>query len=90
MASPTRLIGRLSGNLVPVIETVKALHVMVASVMADQTALRQTVSEDPELAKRYEEHLAKAISIAKPLIAEAIESYNAMIEGLEEPHGWKC
>lgn len=72
-------------QFVAVIEAVKALHVMVASVMADLAALRRTVLEDPELAELYAEHLRSATDTARPLLAEALECYQTMISTEGEP-----
>ena len=72
-------------QFVAVMEAVKALHVMVASVMADLAALRRTVLEDPELAELYAEHLRDATDTTRPLLAEALECYQTMIPTGGEP-----
>lgn len=72
-------------QFVALIETVKALHVMVASVMADLTALRRTVLEDPEFAELYGQHLRDTTRTTRPLLAEAMECYEKMISGEGEP-----
>jgi hypothetical protein len=62
------------------IETVKALHALVATVMADQAALRRTIVEDPSFALSYETHLKAATDTARPLLLEALESYDALLD----------
>jgi len=71
-------------KFVALMETLKALHVMVASVMADLTALRRTVLEDPEFADLYAEHLRDATDTTRPLLAEAMECYEKMISDERE------
>jgi hypothetical protein len=63
------------------IETIKALHALVATVMADQAALRRTVLEDASFAINYEMHLKAAAESARPLLLEALESYDALLDG---------
>jgi len=69
------------------IEAVKALHVVLASVMTDLAALRRTVLEDPESAQRYSRHLREASQTIRPLVAEAIEHYDEMISVAQENNG---
>ena len=66
------------------IETIKALHALVATVMADQAALRRTVLEDASFAISYEMHLKAAADSARPLLVEALESYDALLNGAEQ------
>jgi hypothetical protein len=63
------------------IETIKALHALVATVMADQAALRRTILEDASFAMSYEMHLKAAADSARPLLLEALESYDALMNG---------
>jgi hypothetical protein len=67
-------------TMLTLIETIKALHALVATVMADQAALRRTVLEDPSFALSYDVHLKAATETARPLLAEALESYDALME----------
>jgi len=61
------------------IEAIKALHVVLASVMSDLAALRRTVLDDPTFAGLYEKNLRAASRTARPLLAEAIAHYDEMI-----------
>ena len=70
------------------IEAVKALHVMVAAVMADVAALRRTVLEDPTFALAYDAHLKAATRTVRPLLTEALESYDALIENFGTLDEW--
>jgi hypothetical protein len=64
------------------IESVKALHALVATVMADQAAMRRAIQDDPAFANSYEMYLKSAAEMAKPLLAEALESYDVLLEGV--------
>jgi hypothetical protein len=70
------------------IEAVKAIHVVLASVMTDLAALRRTVLDDPDFADSYVRNLREAARASKPLVAEAIAHYDAMI-ALEEESGFR-
>ena len=70
------------------IEAVKAIHVVLASVMVDLAALRRTVLEDPEFAEQYARHLREASQTTRPLVAEAIEHYDEMISLEQEDNGF--
>jgi hypothetical protein len=68
------------------IEAVKALHVMVASLMADMAALRRTVQADPDFAELYAVHLAETTRTARPLLTEALACYDEMLAMEQLPH----
>lgn len=63
-----------------VMESLKALQVMVVSVMADITAVRRTLLIDPVLIREYENQLKSANATARPLLDEAMKSYDAKLE----------
>jgi hypothetical protein len=86
MATPSPSLRDKSVPVNPVasaIEAVKAIHVVLASVMTDLAALRRTVLEEPDFAEAYAKHLREAAKASKPLVAEAIAHYDEMI-GLEQ------
>lgn len=70
------------------IEAVKAVHVVLASVMTDLAALRRSVLEDPEFTQLYAKHLAAASRAARPLLAEALKHYDEMISLQQESNGF--
>jgi hypothetical protein len=83
MATPGRPAekqGRSRAVAIVVMESLKALHVMVVSVMADLTAVRRTLLSDPALLREYENQLNSAHATAKPLLDEAMKSYDARLE----------
>ena len=86
MATPSPSLRENSVSCSPyasAIEAVKALHVVLASVMMDLAALRRTVLDDPSFAELYEKNLREASKTTRPLVNEAIAHYDAMI-ALEE------
>ena len=82
MATPSPSLRENSiscSQFVAAIEAVKALHVVLASVMTDLAALRRTVLDDPSFAILYEKNLREASKTTRPLVAEAIAHYDDMI-----------
>ncbi len=70
------------------VHTIKALHAIVVSLMADQAALRRTMLEDPAFALSYQVHLKAATITAKPLLTEALDSYDALLEDVSLFDDW--
>lgn len=70
------------------IQTIKALHTIVVSLMADQSALRRALLEDPAMALSYQVHLKDATVTARPLLAEALDSYDALLEDVALVDDW--
>jgi hypothetical protein len=85
--SPSLMEKSVSGRqFAAAIEAIKAVHVILASVMTDLAALRRAVLEDADFAESYAKHLREATDTARPLVAEAIEHYDEMIS-LEQENG---
>lgn len=72
---------RSSDEFASAIQAMKALHVMLVSVMTELAALRRTMLDTPELRELYEQNLREATSTARPILAEAMECYETMISG---------
>lgn len=70
-ASPEALLGGL-----------KALHATVGRVMADVAAIRNTVLEDPEDMAVYRANLRLAVAMATPMMDEALNCYDDLLEDL--------
>jgi hypothetical protein len=68
------------GERIVLTESIKALHVMVVSVMADITAVRRTLLVNADQFQEYESQLKLANEIAKPLLDEAIKSYDMQLK----------
>jgi len=78
-------------QFVSAMQAVKALHTLMVSIMADLSALRRTVLINPELQEIYRQRLEDASAIARPILAEAMECYEAMISDAEVENGTgKC
>ncbi len=59
---------------------VKSLHGSVGAVMADVAAMRTTLFEDPEEIALYKANLKMAVATAKPMVEEAMRSYDEMLD----------
>jgi len=68
---------------------VKSLHAAISGVMADMAALRKTILEGPEDIAHYQVNLRIAMDTAKPLVDEAMRSYDEMIQVLSSPERWQ-
>lgn len=73
--------------LVTTVQQVKTLHATVGAVMADVAALRRTVLQDPKEMLEYRNNLLSAIETARPLVDEAMQSYDEMIRQIDECEG---
>lgn len=77
----------LQGYLLLTIKQVKSVHAVLSALMADVAAVRRTLLQDPAEMAEYRNNLRSTLEIAKPLVDEAMQSYDAMIRrigGLEE------
>lgn len=68
---------------------VKSLHASVGAVMADVAAIRNTVFEDPEDIALYRTNLRLAVATAKPMVEEALRSYDDLIEEISDSQQYK-
>lgn len=73
--------------LVTTVQQVKTLHAAVGAMMADVAALRRTVLQEPKEMLDYRNNLVTTIETARPLVDEAMQSYDAMIRQIEESEG---
>ena len=67
---------------------VKTLHAALTGLMTDMAALRRTILEEPEDLAQYQANLRIAVETAKPLVDEAMRSYDEMIQVLSSPERW--
>ena len=77
----------LQGYLLLTIKQVKSLHAVLSALMADVAAVRRTLLQNPAEIADYKNNLRSTLEIAKPLVDEAMQSYDDMIRqmgGLEE------
>jgi hypothetical protein len=58
----------------------KSLQASAGAVMADVAAIRNTVFDEPKEISLYRTNLRLAVSTAKPLVDEAMRSYDDLME----------
>lgn len=62
----------------------KAFHLTISSVMIDVAAIRRTILNTPKLNSQYKRNLAQISQNSRPLIEEAVRSYDGLIESMGE------
>ncbi len=70
----------LLASLEALLGCVKSLHATVGAVMADVAAIRNTVFDDPEDFAVYRSNLRIATATAKPMVDEAMSSYDDLLQ----------
>ena len=78
----------LRPHLEQILSCVKSLHVTLSAVMADVAAIRKTMFEDPEKIEIYRNHLKQTIATAKPLVDEAMLSYDFLMQEISDSSQW--
>lgn len=68
---------------------VKSLHASVGAVMADVAAMRSTLLEDPDEIALYRTNLKMAVATAKPMVEEAMRSYDDLMEEIVSSQQYK-
>jgi hypothetical protein len=79
----------LRPHLEAILGCVKSLHTTLSAVMADVAAIRKTVFEDPESIELYRNHLKTTIAITKPMVEEAMLSYDSLMLEIIESQRWE-
>jgi len=80
--------GDLRPHLEKILSCVKSLHVTLSAVMADVAAIRKTMFEDPEKIDTYRNHLKQTIATTKPLVDEAMLSYDFLMQEISDSQQW--
>ncbi len=75
--------------LLSTVKQVRALHATLSALMADVAALRRTLLRDPGDLAHYKSNLRSAIETAKPIVDEAMQCYDDMIQQIEESEAWR-
>ncbi len=78
----------LRPHLEQILSCVKSLHVTLSAVMADVAAIRRTMFEDPEKIVTYRNHLKQTIATTKPLVDEAMLSYDFLMQEISDSQQW--
>src|SRR5271166_2635739 len=63
---------------------VKSLHASVGAVMADVAAIRNTIFEYDDEIALYRTNLRFAVATAKPLVDEAMHSYDELMQEIAD------
>jgi len=74
----------LLASLEALLGCLKSVHATVGAVMADVAAIRNTVFDDPEDMAVYRANLRMAMATAKPLVDEALNSYDDLLQEIIE------
>lgn len=75
--------------LLSTVKQVRALHATLSALMTDVAAIRRTFLHGRGEMVQYKENLRLAIETAKPLVDEAMQSYDDMIRQIQESEGWR-
>lgn len=75
--------------LLSTVKQVRALHATLTALMTDVAAIRRTLLHGPRDLVQYRSNLQSAIETAKPLVEEAMQSYDEMIRQIEESESWR-
>jgi hypothetical protein len=75
--------------LLSTVKQVRALHATLSALMTDVAAIRRTLLESRGDMVHYKDHLRSAIETAKPIVDEAMHSYDEMIRRIQESEGWR-
>jgi len=68
---------------------VKSLHANVGAVMADVAAIRNTVFDDPKEIALYRANLRLAVTTTKPMVDEAVRSYDDLMQEFADSQQWE-
>ena len=79
----------LLGYLEAILGCVKSLHAGLGAVMADLAAIRATVFDDPEELDTYRSNLKLAVVKARPMVDEALRSYDDLLEEITGADHWQ-
>ena len=68
---------------------VKSLHAGLGAVMADVAAIRDTVFESRDEMAMCRANLRQAVTTAKPMVDEALRSYDDLMEEITGSQRWE-
>lgn len=79
----------LLAYLEAILGCVKSLHVGLGAVMADVAAIRNTVFDAPGELETYKSNLKLAAATAKPMVDQALRSYDDLLDEILDSQGWQ-
>ena len=83
-ALETREVQNLHHVLLSTVQQMKTLHAALGALMADVAAIRRTVLQGGDDVTQYKNNLMSTMETARPLVDEAMQSYEEMIRQIEE------
>ena len=75
--------------LLSTVKQVRALHAALSALMTDVAAIRRTLLHGSGDLVQYKNNLRSAIETARPIVDEAMQSYDEMIRQIEDSEGWR-
>jgi len=75
--------------LLSTVKQVRALHATLSALMTDVAAIRRTFLQGRGEMAHYKDNLRLAIETAKPIVDEAMQSYDEMIRQIQESGAWR-
>jgi broad specificity phosphatase PhoE len=88
-ALQTEEVQNLQNFLLRTVRYVKSVHAALTAVMTDVAAIRRTLLDEPGSVVDYRSNLRAAIETAKPLVDEAMQSYDEMIRQIQSLEEWR-
>ncbi|HEX4543374.1 MAG TPA: hypothetical protein VH114_09405 [Candidatus Acidoferrum sp.] len=88
-ALQTQEVQNLQNFLLSTVRHVKSLHATLTAVMTDVAALRRTLLDESANVVGYKSNLRAAIETARPLVDEAMQSYDEMIRQIQSLEEWR-
>ncbi len=79
----------LLAHLEAILGTVKSLHTSLGAVLADVAAIRSAVFDDAEELALYKNSLKAAVATAKPMVDDALRSYDDLMEEIAASQQWE-
>jgi len=79
----------LLAYLEAILGCVKSLHAGLGAVMADVAAIRNTVFDEPGELETYRSNLKLAVTTAKPMVEQALRSYDDLLDEIVDSKGWR-
>jgi hypothetical protein len=76
-------------RLEAILGTVKSLHASLRVVLADIAAIRSTVFDHDEELALYKSNLKAAVATAKPIVDDALRSYDDLMEEIAASQQWE-
>jgi hypothetical protein len=74
----------LRNHLVIAFKDLKTLQMAISTLMVDMSAIRQAVLTTPATKSRYKKRLAGSMKKARPIINQAMRSYDNLIQNVDE------